>query len=118
MTKHLVLSALGVLGAGALLSLGGGVAGASINQVAPSPNVTVDTPAFKGQNAVRNAPIGEVTAQGSVIDCKIDVVCADGKVGDTVQAAEGSSKATPFGVGKNAKFMENPPMGNWDEKLH
>ncbi|MCV7431192.1 hypothetical protein [Mycolicibacterium bacteremicum] len=112
MTKPLSLTALGMLTAAALLSLSSAVASADIAEVSPSPEVTIDTPAHKGDNAVRAAPYGEVEAQGTVRDCKKEVVCAQGKVADTVEAKVGS-KAAPFNLESNGEFTFDPPIGNW-----
>ncbi|MGW0162463.1 hypothetical protein ACWDUN_24410 [Mycobacterium sp. NPDC003323] len=112
LTKHLSRTALGLLTAGALISISSAVADADIAELSPTPEVTIDTPAHKGDNAVRAAPYGEVQAQGAVRDCKKEVVCAQGTVSDSVEAIVGS-KAAPFNLESDGEFTFDPPIGDW-----
>lgn len=111
-TRSLTLTALGMMAAAGLISLSAGVANADIAEISPTPEVTIDTPAHEGDNAVRAAPYGEVQAQGVVRDCKMDVVCAQGKVADSMEAIPGS-KAAPFNLESDGEFIFDPPIGDW-----
>lgn len=112
-TTPIARTLFGTVTAAALLCLTHAVAHADIAEISPTPEVTIDIPAHEGDNAVRAAPYGEVQAQGVVRDCKMDVVCAQGTVTDSLEAIVGS-KAAPFNLEDNGEFIFDAPIGDWN----
>ena len=101
-----------LLAAATLLSLGSGVAGADVEEVAPSPQVTSRQAIVIDDNALRSADYGEARGQGDTRLADAGEISAQGEVGNTTKAVVGTH-AAPFNLESDGSFTFDPPISDW-----
>lgn len=94
------------------MSMGSAVAGADVEEVAPSPQVTSRQALLVDDNALRSADYGTARGLGETRNADLGVVTAQGEVHDSTKAIVGS-KAAPFNLESNGSFVFDPPIGAW-----
>jgi hypothetical protein len=115
MTSVKKLSAVGlgsVAVAAAFMSLGSAVAGADVEEMAPTPQVTSRQALIIDDNALRAVAIGNSRGAGATRSADPFEISAQGELRDSVKAVPGTT-AAPFNLESNGSFVFDPPIGDW-----
>jgi hypothetical protein len=110
--KSCALSLGSFAAAVAFLSLGTPTAGADVEELAPTPQVTSRQALVIDENALRSTAIGEARGFGETRLSDAGIIRGQGEVRDSVKAVVGTT-AAPFNLEQNGSFQFSPPIGDW-----